>query len=130
MKKFVFIALMTAFACGATAQEVSTDSTVVVADSSIVAAHFPGGKEKMDAYIAKQIEVQMVDKGGKGVHGEVTVSFNIDKKGYLWGAEVVKSTNAGLETAAINVVTAMPKWVPAKKNDEPVESSTQLVLKF
>jgi len=101
------------------------DSVIQEVVSGDIAPSFPGGQMFLDAYIAKKIE-QISVKG----KGEVVIDFKVDKKGYIYGAEITKSAGNALDTEAFNIVTSMPKWKPAMKDGIAVEGTSQVTIKF
>ncbi|MCC6727195.1 MAG: M56 family metallopeptidase [Saprospiraceae bacterium] len=66
----------------------------------------------------------------KGIEGTVFVKFVIQKDGSVANIETVKSVGFGCDEEVVRVVANMPKWVPAKKNGQPVTSSFTLPVKF
>lgn len=142
MKNLIITLSLCAFAITANAQDFSKlvakgfgaqntkmalakDSLSATAAPSDTVPTFPGGDMFLEAYIQKKIE--QIDVKGKG---EVVVSFNVDKKGYIYGAEVTKSAGNALDTEAFNIVTSMPKWRPARKDGNPIDHSASVTIKF
>ncbi len=146
MNRSLFVLLVLSFSLGVNAQDFSKlvargfgakntqnvqSAKDVAADSIAVAndtlPHFPGGDLFLEAFIEKKV---MESAQRVGSEGDVEVTFKVDKKGYIYGAEVTKSVNQALDTEAFNIVTAMPRWRPARKDGEPIESQTKLVISF
>jgi TonB family protein len=50
----------------------------------------------------------------KKIEGKVFIQFVVDKDGSVVNATVLKSPDALLSAAAIDVVNAMPKWIPGE----------------
>lgn len=113
------------FGAANTKANAKKDSVAQQVEENDTVPTFPGGQMFLDAYIAKKVE-QVAAKG----KGEVVVSFKVDKKGYIYGAEVTKSAGNALDTEAFNIVTSMPKWKPAKKDGIAVEGNAQVTVKF
>lgn len=86
---------------------------------------FPGGEIFLKAYLKKKLLHSGV--GGKGT---VEVSFRVDTKGNIYGAEVTKSGGATLDTAAFNIVTGMPRWRPGLRNGSPADLPTSVTVTF
>lgn len=86
---------------------------------------FPGGDVFLQAYLKKKLMHTGVN--GKGT---VEVSFHVDKKGNIYGAEVTKSAGSGLDTAAFNIVTGMPRWKPGLTNGEPADKPAKVAVTF
>jgi TonB family protein len=51
----------------------------------------------------------------QGIEGRVVVKFRIDKKGNVDSVFVAESVHPSLDSEAIRVVKAMPKWKPARR---------------
>lgn len=66
----------------------------------------------------------------KGIQGRVSVEFVIDKDGSVIDAEVTKSADPLLDAEALRVVTASPKWKPAKVKGVTVRSSISIPIEF
>lgn len=86
---------------------------------------FPGGEVFLQAYLKKKLLHTNV--AGKG---DVVVSFNVDKKGNIYGAEVTKSAGSTLDTAAFNIVTGMPRWRPGLTNGVPADKPASVTVSF
>ena len=65
-----------------------------------------------------------------GIQGTVHVSFVIDKDGKVRDVEVVKSADPLLDAEAVKVISASPKWRPARVNGQKVSSSMTLPVEF
>lgn len=86
---------------------------------------FPGGDVFLQAYLKKKLMHSGVN--GKG---DVVISFKVDKKGNIYGAEVTKSAGSTLDTAAFNIVTGMPRWKPGLTDGEPADKPAQVTVSF
>ena len=86
---------------------------------------FPGGDIFLQAYLKKKL----LHSGVNG-KGDVVVSFNVDKKGNIYGAEVTKSAGSTLDTAAFNIVTGMPRWRPGLTNGQPADKPASVTVSF
>ena len=86
---------------------------------------FPGGQVFLDAYLKKKL----LHSGVNG-KGDVVVSFKVDKKGNIYGAEVTKSAGSTLDTAAFNIVTGMPRWRPGLTNGVPADKPASVTVSF
>lgn len=86
---------------------------------------FPGGQVFLEAYLKKKL----LHTGVNG-KGDVVVSFKVDKKGNIYGAEVTKSAGSTLDTAAFNIVTGMPRWRPGLTNGVPVDKPASVTVSF
>ena len=86
---------------------------------------FPGGEIFLQAYLKKKLLHS--DVSGKG---DVVISFKVDKKGNIYGAEVTKSAGSTLDTAAFNIVTGMPRWRPGLTNGQPADKPASVTVSF
>ena len=86
---------------------------------------FPGGEVSLQAYLKKKLLHS--DVSGKG---DVVISFKVDKKGNIYGAEVTKSAGNTLDTAAFNIVTGMPRWRPGLTNGQPADKPASVTVSF
>lgn len=104
-------------------QGTNGDSVKVQKDSD---PYFPGGEIFLEAYLKKKITHSNVSGTG-----EVVVSFMVDKKGNIYGAEVAQSSgNNALDTAAYNIVTGMPHWKPGYADGVPADKPAQVTISF
>ena len=65
-----------------------------------------------------------------GIQGTVQVNFVIDKDGKVRDVEVVKSVDPLLDAEAVKVISASPKWRPARVNGQKVSCSMTLPVEF
>lgn len=86
---------------------------------------FPGGEIFLKAYLKKKL----LHTGVNG-KGQVVVSFRVDTKGNIYGAEVTKSGGSTLDTAAFNIVTGMPRWRPGLRKGSPADLPTSVTVTF
>lgn len=88
-------------------------------------AQFPGGMDALRAFIAENIDLNMIDGTSK-----VSLKFVVDTNGNISSVVVTRNTGdcESCEKAAIKVVKSMPKWTPGKVNGEPVKSYYRLPI--
>lgn len=87
---------------------------------------YPGGQEAMNKFIASSLR-KTDGMSGKGV---VTLRFVVIKTGEISNIKVMKSAGSECDAEATRVVQSMPKWEPAKQNDEAVDSYYTLCITF
>lgn len=75
---------------------------------------FPGGEEKMTAYIADSLQYPFIAQRTK-TQGKVIVQFMVDTAGKVSNASIVRSADYYLNKEAIRVINAMPDWTPGTK---------------
>ncbi len=66
----------------------------------------------------------------QGIQGAVQVNFIIDKSGNVTDVTVVRSVDPLLDEEAVKVVSASPKWKPARLHGEKVRSSMTVAVEF
>ena len=65
-----------------------------------------------------------------GVQGRVMVDFIIDKDGKVTDVKVLKGVSPELDAEAIKVVSASPKWKPARVKGAKVRTSMTVSVEF
>ena len=88
---------------------------------------FPGGKQALDQFIKDHLKNP---KGISLINGIVTLHFTIDKNGKVSNINIIKSIGEAYEKEAIRVVEKMPKWIPGKNNNVPIDTSYQINILF
>jgi protein TonB len=88
------------------------DSTAKVAatPANEVLPQFPGGQEKLNEFIKSKIHPV------KGVSGQVTVYFVVEKSGKLNHVKVIKGLTPAANKEAVRVIKLSPKWKPGTLN--------------
>lgn len=66
----------------------------------------------------------------KGIQGRVSVEFIVEKDGTISSVEVAKSAHELLDKEAVRVVSASPKWKPAKVRGKVVRASYSIPIEF
>ena len=65
-----------------------------------------------------------------GIEGEIVLRFVVDKRGFVYKPEVVDAEPEGVfEASALSAITKY-KFIPAKRNNMPVESIVYLPIKY
>ena len=90
---------------------------------------FPGGRDKMTEFIQKNIQYPALCKK-EGIQGRVVVQFVVNKDGSICDAKIVKSVDPHLDTEALRIIRAMPRWVPGKQKGETVRVRYTLPVNF
>ncbi|WP_057123776.1 energy transducer TonB [Flavobacterium sp. Root901] len=98
-------------------------------DGSIeINPEYPGGPEAVDTYLKKKIKVskeELEKQGNKKIYAQ----FVIEKNGSLSDIKVLNSSSTELSEEFTKALKKMPKWKPAKQNNQIVRSSYILVFK-
>ena len=90
---------------------------------------FPGGKPAVVAYIAKSVKYPGPCIDNK-IEGRVVCRFTITREGVVKAVAVTNSVDPLLDKEAVRVISAMPKWIPAKHNGERVDAKYTLPVVF
>ena len=90
---------------------------------------FPGGRPAIIAYIAGAVKYPGPCIDNK-VEGRVVCRFTITRDGIVKDVAVTKSVDPLLDKEAVRVISAMPKWIPAKHNGERVDAKYSLPVTF
>ncbi|MBK5285957.1 MAG: energy transducer TonB [Bacteroidia bacterium] len=109
-----------------TGKILKVDSIFFVAD---VMPQFPGGEKSMLEHLIKNIHYPVTARDKK-VQGRVYVQFIIDRDGKVSRAKVIRGIGGGCDEEALRVVKGMPKWIPGKVNESPVQVQFVLPLYF
>ncbi|WP_343637532.1 energy transducer TonB [Fluviicola sp.] len=94
-------------------------------------AEFPGGKEALDQFIAKNLEYPVSVREGI-VFGKVVMKFVVSVKGEISAIEVLRGIPGCPECGeeAVRLINSMPNWTPAKHQGKAVRSYMRLPVNF
>lgn len=92
-------------------------------------AEFPGGDRARLQWLRNHISWPR-DENGQQLHGDVELDFIIERDGRISNVKVTYSENSGLNSAALALISSMPKWSPAMVKNQPVRSSASITLFF
>jgi TonB family protein len=94
-------------------------------------AHFPGGRAAFNTYIFQNLVLNESDSS-RILDGcqTVGVQFTIDETGRITDPIIVKSVGNELDNAVINVIKAMPRWVPASYRGENISMNYTLPIQI
>jgi periplasmic protein TonB len=90
---------------------------------------FPKGETALLAYLAKYVNYPAEAKTKK-LQGVVYLSFIVETDGSLTNIEVKRGDHPVLNAEAVQVVSNMPNWVPAKHNGKTVRCNMSLPVRF
>jgi len=92
-------------------------------------AKFKGGKDALKKYLQENLQYPN-DAKEKNIQGRVYVKFKISETGKIKQVKVIRSIHPIIDKEAIKVVKSMPNWIPAKSNNENIESEKVLAIIF
>jgi TonB family protein len=92
-------------------------------------AGFPGGEMASVRFLGANVKYPTLAKEN-GIQGMVVVEFIVEKDGSITNASIVKDIGGGCGEEAMRVIQTMPKWEPAKQNNQPVRSKVNVPVKF
>lgn len=83
----------------------------------------------MIKWLSKNIKYPAIAEEN-GVQGRVMVKFAVDKDGSIYDPKALRSVDPSLDKEALRVIRAMPRWIPAKINGQPVAVYFTLPVTF
>jgi protein TonB len=93
------------------------------------APEFPGGNKGLIKYLTEKL-VYPEQARKKNIEGKVMVGFMIDTRGRVTSINILKHVHPLLDSEAVRVIRAMPKWQPAKKGKDNVLAPVALPITF
>ena len=112
-----------------TATTSSSGSGIVVRDVAEVMPEFPGGIEKMYAFLGKHLKYPNLLKA-KHIEGTVYVSFVVMADGEIGNIEILKTPDAGFNEEVTRVISKMPNWKPGQQAGQKVPVRFRMPIKF
>ncbi|MFZ6009074.1 MAG: energy transducer TonB [Bacteroidota bacterium] len=94
---------------------------------------FPGGTPSLHEFLRKNIVFPQRCKSDSSFSGcKVYVKFMVNEDGSISDPQIVKGCPKFDECDAevLRVVSIMPKWIPAKRDNVPVKRSYSLPVSF
>ncbi|HEX8022643.1 energy transducer TonB [Mucilaginibacter sp.] len=117
---FVFGLIMfpiTLFAQGKSKKEHAKPDTTIYTSADVV-PEFPGGLEKMGAYLSK-IPMPPLDTT-ENIQGRVIIQMIVEKDGSLTHLKAIRGGNSAMDKAYIEYIGRSPKWKPGLIHGKPV----------
>lgn len=93
-----------------------------------IPASFPGGNEAMQAYLKENLPIPGNQKIGTTV--KVALLFNINEEGIIDEIKIIDGAPRWYNAVAVQVLSNMPRWNPARYFGEPLPSSYSLPISF
>ena len=101
--------------------EVVDDNTIYNAGVE-VRPEFPGGTDKFNSYVSKNIKLTDEMKESE-IKGKVFASFVIEKDGTISDIKIIRDLGYGMANEVIRVLKSMPRWIPGEQNGKKVRCS-------
>ncbi len=92
-------------------------------------ASYPGGVNALNQYLADNIKYPK-DALANKTEGTVYAHIYLDQSGNKEDVEFPNPLGYGLEEEVLRVIKAMPKFIPAEDQGEPVKTKLILPVKF
>lgn len=96
-----------------------------------VFAEYPGGRAKMIQYLTSNLNYPEIARQA-GIQGKCYLQFVINKQGDISDIKIVRAVPDCVECdkEAIRVIKKMPKWKPAIKDGQKVDSYFSMPINF
>ena len=93
----------------------------------ITQPEFKGGIEKMYEYITTNFQYPE-DAKKRSVRGKMEVEFTVEKSGDITYVGILKGLDYSIDEEVLRLLKAMPRWIPATKNGEPVRYKVSMPI--
>lgn len=93
----------------------------------ITQPEFKGGIEKMYQFITDNFQYPE-EAAKRSVNGKMEVEFTIEKSGDVTYCGIVKGLDYSIDNEILRLLEAMPRWIPATRNGEPVRYKVLMPL--
>lgn len=119
---FVILALTMVPSLG---QEKNSADTVIFISDPIPT--YPGGFTEMQRFIKQNLKYPV---GTMEVQEKVYVEFVVNEDGLISDVKIAKGLTEPFNNNALELVTRMPKWIPAKSKGKPIRTKMVLLVSF
>lgn len=113
----------------ATSASMATEETTAPTVDEYVPAKFPGGYKGFEKWLRKSVRYPDQEREA-GIEETIVVRFTVTSEGKVKYPYIEKGENDNLMEAALKAMDKMPKWTPAYRNGEPVDSDVSLDIEF
>lgn len=131
MKKLIILSLMAMF--GLTT--VSAQKTVVAEKNQQAfdvveqMPEYPGGIKALLDYLCQNVKYP-ADAEKQKIEGRVIANFVVETDGSISNVEVFRPVFPSLDTEAVRVLSAMPKWKPGMQSGKVVRVKYTVPISF
>jgi TonB family protein len=128
-KNITLLSLLTALlpAQSLSAQTKPSDTTIYRTVEQM--PRFPGGMEALQKYFRENVRYPQSAIDGN-IQGSVLIGFVIAQTGDIRGVSVIKSVDPALDSEAVSVIRAMPKWEPGEDKGRKVNVYYKVPINF
>lgn len=128
MKALFFLII---FLCCSTLSTLANDSTKTKEILTIVEQkpEFVGGQIALQKYLADSI-VYPIEALDQNIMGTVVIRFIVYKDGSMGDFKILKDIGGGCGQEALRVIQSMPKWKSAYEQNQPIDFSFYIPVKF
>ncbi len=109
-----------------TAKELESDFVYGIVEQY---PEFPGGEMELMEWVYSHLKYPEAALNDS-IEGRVTIQFVVEKTGKVADVKVVRTQNAILNQAAIDVVKALPDFIPGKNQGVPADYTYILPVTF
>lgn len=88
-----------------------------------------GGRKAYKQYLEQGLRYPEQALNNK-IEGKVTVQFTIESNGKVGEFQVLKGIGYGCDEEVIRLIKEGPRWVPTRRNKEPVRDKVKVRLRF
>lgn len=90
---------------------------------------YPGGQEALLSQLSTNVKYPQLARE-YSIEGTVVLRLSLDDRGQITKREIVRSLGFGCDEAALEAVTALDRFKPAKRTGHRSSSTIYLPLKF
>ena len=90
---------------------------------------FPGGMKAFRTYLDRHLHYPEKAKAARK-EGVVVIQFVVEQNGSITQAAVARRLEASMDTAALEVIEAMPDWIPARDNGRVIRCRYSVPVRF
>jgi len=125
MRIIIGSVLMVFILCGS-AVSAQTDTLFTHLDEQPT---FPGGDMERMKYLARNL-IYPAEARQQGHEGVVYLQFVVESDGSLTNITVLRGAFPSLDSAAVDVIRGMPKWIPGKRDGQSVRVMLVMPIHF
>ena len=90
---------------------------------------YPGGMKAFQQYLKRNLKYPPQAKRDS-IEGVVVIQFIVERNGRIASPAIVRGLEASMDTAALNAIREMPRWIPAKDHGITVRCKYSVPVQF